>query len=142
MVEPEEAPVEESGEPVGSLVGTCPEGEAVSVVEGEAHADDEPIRMVAYLVAHALPCPPCPEGAQCEACAPPFEIYADVPPGGTGTGGSAWVTLGWFVQAPLQEALDSIEVGSRVLLCGAWAPVSEPGASRAFRITGLEVLAP
>jgi hypothetical protein len=126
---------------VGPVIGSCPEGETLSMEGGAQRPDGEAIRVEAYLVAHAEPCPPCPEGAQCEACVPPYELYSDVPPGGTGTGGSGWVTPGWLTPPPTGEDLESVDVGSRVLLCGAWEPDDEPGASRVFRLTGLQVLA-
>jgi hypothetical protein len=141
-VAPAEVSVEEPGQEVGILIGTCPEGGSLSMAGGQERPDGEPMRMEAYLVAHAEPCPPCPEDAQCEACAPPYELYSDVPPGGTGAGGSGWVTPGWLTQPPTQEDMESIPVGAWVLLCGAWEPDSEPGASHVFRLTGLQVLAP
>ena len=95
--------------------------------------------MLAYLIAHFTPCPPCPPQAQCEACSPEYELYCDLPPGVTGEGQSAWVTVGWFAPAPMRDDLAAIRPGWRVLLCGAFEPVSEPGADRVFRLMGLQI---
>jgi len=72
---------------------------------------------------------------------PEYELYSDLPPGSTsGTGGSAWVTTGWFNERPSKADLAAIEKGQRVLLCGAWTSVNEPGANRVLRLGGLQVL--
>jgi len=139
-------PLPDPTPPAPPLLGTCPPakpGEApLTVAEADQRPFGEPLRMLAYLVMHVQPCPPCPPNAQCEACIPQYDLVSDVPPGENGPGGSAWIAPAWFAGEPNSDRLASIEKGQLVMLCGVWERVNDAGAHKVFRVQGLQLQPP
>lgn len=89
--------------------------DALTVGQALAVADDRTIAVVAWLWEHEPDCPPCPEGAECEACRDPLMTFGDTP-------------------SPAPDAkslrvmdgvgLSGVPIGRRVLLQGQWSESS------------------
>jgi hypothetical protein len=105
-----------------------PTAGAVSIAQAQAVPNGKPVRVVAYLLMHAQPCPPCPRGMQCEACQPPYPYFGDAPRGGAG-GSATWVVPAVWGRCDLAAFAEN----QRFVLVGEWAHDYEPGASRVLR---------
>jgi hypothetical protein len=139
------APLEEaSRDPLASSIPQwepCPapgsgdplEG-ALTVAQAESIPDYRTVSMVGYVIDLEQSCPPCPPGATCEPCRPPYLYLGDLPFGVEGAGGWAWVdrdSVGGRREVNPQPP--PVAVGQRVVFCGHWEPDWLPGTSRTFR---------
>ena len=85
---------------------------------------DHEIRVLAWLVMHAQPCPPCPKDHQCEQCLPELPLFADRPPKDKVHPARHHVWVDYrMARIDLQAArldLRKVPEGQMFLLLGSW----------------------
>jgi hypothetical protein len=114
-----------------------PAAGAISIADAASVPDGKPVRVFAYLLMHAQPCPPCPPRHQCEACQPPYPFFGDAPRGGAG-GRTTWVQPAVWGTCDLAAFPEN----QRFVLVGEWVRDYQPGASRVLRASDIIAVPP